>query len=201
VKQSLWLTVAGLCVASVSWLEGKPIPKGFVEQTLEPTGGKVNKPRGWYYAENHTQENGAFHFNWTLSKEKPRDGRYDTGLRIQYFMGVRKATGKSPKQFILEFLERRRKEEKVIPRDCTPHPDGFFTRMCLETEQGPYRILYSVWWDNVGDDAGVVIGGAKKEEWEKWVPVFDQMREVTVLDLEYMKRKVQAEKRQQPKKK
>ena len=201
MKRKAWLIVGCICVASVSSLEGKPVPKGFVEQTLEPTGGKVNKPRGWFYAESHAKENGAFHFTWTLSKEKPKDGHYDTGLRIQYFIGVRKATGKTPKQFILEFIEKKRKEAKVIPRDCTPRTEGFFTRMCLETEEGPYHILYSLLWDNVGDDAGVTISGARKEEWEKWAPVFDQMRQITVLNMEHMERKAAAEKRQQSKKK
>jgi hypothetical protein len=201
VKRNAWLTVACVCFASVSLLAGKPVPKGFVEQTLAPTGGKVNKPRGWFYAQNHTRENGAYHLMWTLSKEKPKDGHYDTGFRIQYFMGVRKATGKTPKQFILEFIQRKRQEAKEVPRDCKPRTEGAFTRVCLETEEGPYHILYSLFWENAGDDAGITISGAKKEEWEKMVSIFDQMLEVKIIDWEYMKREAAAEERAGPKKK
>ena len=193
MKRSGWLIAANVVVASATLL-GETVPRGFVEQILEPTGGKVNRPRGWFYAENHSEESGAFHFNWTLSKEKHKDGQYDTGLRIQYFMGVRKATGKTPKQFILEFLEKKRHEAKKILSDCAPEQEGAFTRVCLETEEGPYRITYSLLWDNVGDDAAVTIAGAKKSEYQKWIPIFNQMRQIKFLDLDYMERKAASEK-------
>ena len=132
---------------------------------------------------------------WTLAKENPRKGSYDTGFRIQYFLNVREATGKTPEQFIEEFLETKRKEAKQIPRDCSPRIEESFTRVCLETEEGPYHILYSLFWNNVGDSAVVTVAGAKKNEWPKYGPIFDQMGHgFTLLDPKHLDKKASEEK-------
>jgi hypothetical protein len=134
-KLSVLLITATCCVVVVAVLaQGKP-PPGFVEQTLEPTGGKINKPKGWFYTETHAQENGGARLMWTLAKEDPRKG-YETGFRIQYFLNVQEATGKTPQEFVASFLDTKRKEAKQIPRNCEPHKEGLFTRVCLETEEG-----------------------------------------------------------------
>jgi hypothetical protein len=176
---SIISAVFGIAVASV--VQSKP-PPGFVEQTLEPSIGKINKPHGWFYSHQFTEENGGMRLMWTLSKERFRDGSYDTGFRIQMFLGIRKATGKTAKQFIEEFIAAKRKEAKEMPRNCGPTKQGEFTRLCLETEEGKYHILYSFLWQEGGDTAVIAIAGAKKSEWQKYTATFDQMNGFSLID-------------------
>src|SRR5262249_48160973 len=58
-------------------------PTEFVTQVLEPTGGKIDKPKGWFYAESRD----AHSFLWTLSRERAAHG-YETGMRIQVLVGI-----------------------------------------------------------------------------------------------------------------
>ena len=61
---------------------------------------------------------------------------------------------------------------------------NLFTRVCIETEEGPHRILYSLFWGN--DDLDMVlvsIAGTTKELWDTYSPVFDKMAEFKLIDL------------------
>jgi hypothetical protein len=175
--------VVGIAVLAVAALcNGKDTPPGFVEQTLEPKIGKINKPRGWFYSDQFSKENGGMRLMWTLSKERFRDGSYDTGLRIQMFLGIQKATGKTAKQFIDDFIAAKRKEAREVPRDCGPTKQGEFTRLCLETEEGKYHILYSFLWQEGGDTAVVAIAGAKKSEYQKYAATFHEMNRFSLID-------------------
>jgi hypothetical protein len=169
------LAISALCNA-------KDVPTGFVRQTLEPGIGEINKPRGWIYSHEFVEENGGMRLMWTLSKERFRDGSYDTGFRLQVFLGIQKATGKTAKQFIDDFISAKRKEAKEVPRDCRATKQGEFTRICLETEEGKYRILYSFLWQEGGDTAVIAISGAKKSEWQKFSATFNQMNGFTLID-------------------
>jgi hypothetical protein len=61
---------------------------------------------------------------------------------------------------------------------------GLFTRICLETEEGPYRILYSPFWGSSGMDLAVVsIAGTTKELWETYAPIFDRMSAFELIDM------------------
>ena len=155
------------------------IPDGFVMQVLEPTGGKILRPKDWFYTESH---NGPS-YTWILSKEDPRKSRYDTGVRIQTLIGVEKGTGKSPKTFVLDFLSQKEKEVQRIYKTCDARDQGLFTRVCLEADEGDYRILYSLFWGNNIDVVVVSIAGAKKADWSKYSDVFDLMSSFELIDM------------------
>lgn len=61
-------------------------PEGYEIQLLEPLGGKILRPKGWYYSENH----GGSQYSWTISKEDSSSGPYETGMKIQMFAGIEK---------------------------------------------------------------------------------------------------------------
>lgn len=121
---------------------------------------------------------------WTLSREPATGGHpYTTGVRIQTFVGVEKGTGKTAQQFILDFVASKRKEARIL-RDCEAVDQGLFTRVCLETEEGPHHILYSLFWGSSGLDVAVVsIAGTTKELWDVFAPTFMKMGEFELIDM------------------
>jgi len=131
----------------------------FVVQVLEPTGGKILRPKDWFYAEGHQ---GPV-YTWTITREDISGGKsYTTGVRIQTFVGVKQGTGKSAKQFIYDFLASKKTQAKVLKLGEEEN-QGLFTRICLETEEGPDHILYSLFWGTNGMDLAVVsISGTRK---------------------------------------
>jgi hypothetical protein len=153
-------------------------PRGFTTQVLEPTGGKISRPTGWFYSERH----GGPSYTWILSREDPELGPYTTGVRIQMLAGVQEGTGKTPKQFVLDYVESKKKEAKVL-KTCDENDQGLFTRVCLETEEGPHHILYSLFWGNKVDIVVVSIAGTTKELWDTYSGTFDQMNGFELIDM------------------
>ena len=155
------------------------IPEGFVVQILEPTGGKIVRPKEWYYAERH----GGAGYTWILSKENLEKGPYETGLRIETIVGVKELTGKSPKQFVLDFIDGKKKTADKAIDGCMPKDQGMFTCVCLETEEGPFHILYNAFWGNGMDIVLVSTAGAKREEWDKYKNTFIRMGNFELIDM------------------
>jgi hypothetical protein len=63
----------------------------------------------------------------------------------------------------------------------------------LETEEGEYHILYSLFWGNGGLDLVVIsIGGAKKSEWPTYAATFDRMGRFKLIDMNRFKAKAEA---------
>jgi hypothetical protein len=154
----------------------------YVEQILDPLGGKISRPKAWHYAEEHA----GGKFMWTISEQDiSAGGSYDTGVRIQAFFGVKENTGKTAKEFLQGFLEAKQKGDVKVLSNCPEKEQGMFTRTCLEVEEGKYRILYSVFWTEKGDlDAGVVmISGAPTEKWDRYASTFNKMAEFKLLDM------------------
>lgn len=157
-----------------------PTPPVFVTQVLEPTGGKILRPKSWFYTEGHSGST----YMWTLSREDVSGNRpYTTGVRIQAFVGVKDGTGKSAKEFILEFVAAKKNTAKIVD-SCVEQDQGLFTRICLETEEGPHRILYSLFWGSGDMDIAVVsIAGTTKELWKTFAPTFQKMGEFELIDV------------------
>jgi len=151
----------------------------FVTQILEPTGGRIERPKDWFYTEGHRGST----YMWTLSREDSRKGPYTTGVRIQTFVGVKQATGKTAQQFILDFVAAKSRQARVV-RSCPSADQGLFTRTCLETEEGPHHILYSLFWGSSGLDIAVVtIAGTTRELWDVHAPTFERMGQFELIDM------------------
>jgi hypothetical protein len=158
---------------------GDAPPTEFVTQVLEPTGGTIPRPKGWFYTEAHR---GPGSLRWTISREDSAGGApYTTGVSIQWLMGVAEGTGKTGKQFVLDFVAARKREAKVIGTRAE-HDQGLFTRVGLETEEGPHRILYSLFWGNTMDMVVVSVAGTTKELWDTYSPAFDKMAAFELID-------------------
>ncbi len=156
-------------------------PTEFVTQVLEPTGGTILRPKDWFYVEGHRGPT----YMWTLSREERSvGGPYTTGVRIQAFTGVLGGTGKTPERFIHDFAAARRGQAERVISTREPQDQGLFTRIGLETEEGPHHILYSLFWGSNGLDIAVVsIAGTTKELWEVYAPVFDRMASFDLIDM------------------
>jgi hypothetical protein len=154
-------------------------PTDFVTQVLEPTGGKMLRPRDWFYRECHRGPTYA----WTISREDPSHGSYTTGVSIQTFINVQSGTGKTPREFVLDFLEKKRQSAKVI--ETYPETDqGLFVRVGLHTEEAPHRITYSLFWGrNTLDLVVVVVAGTAKELWATFAPTFAIMEDFELIDM------------------
>lgn len=153
-------------------------PREFVTQVLEPTGGKIQRPKSWFYSESRNEVS----YTWILSREDASNGAYTTGVRIQTLVGVQEGTGKSPKQFVSDYVATKKKEAKVL-KTCDEKDQGMFTRVCLETEEGPHHILYSLFWGNKVDIVVVSIAGTTKELWDTYASTFDRMGAFELIDL------------------
>jgi hypothetical protein len=153
----------------------------FVSQILEPTGGKIQRPKGWFYAEGHRGPT----YTWTISREDTSGGgTYTTGVRIQVFTGVVGGTGKTAEQFVFDFVAAKKDQAERLIGTRDAHDQGLFTRIGLETEEGPHRILYSLFWGNSGLDIAVVsIAGTTKELWPTYAPTFDIMAAFDLIDM------------------
>lgn len=148
-------------------------------QILEPTGGSIQKPKEWFYTESHRSPS----YTWILSKEDASKGPYTTGVRIQTLIGVKQGTKKSPKDFVLEFLASKKEGASVVVKTCPPLEQALFTRVCLETEEGPYHILYSCFWGNNIDVVVISIAGTKKELWSEYSEIFNSMSSFELIDM------------------
>ena len=156
-------------------------PAEFVTQVLEPTGGKILRPKDWFYAEGHR---GPVYM-WTLSRENTAgNAPYTTGVRIQTFTGVKAGTGKTAKEFILDLVAARTKAATRVLKTCPEQHPGLFIRSCLETEEGRYHILYSLFWGRNDLDIAVVsTAGTTVELWETYAPTFDRMGAFELIDM------------------
>lgn len=174
------VAVVSLTLMACAFAESPPTE--FVTQILEPTGGKIPRPKDWFYAESHHD----IMYDWLITREDTHGGTepYTTGVRIETFTGVKNSTGKSAKQFILDFIASKEKEAAKVIKKCEPKEQYLFTRICLETEEGPHHILYSLFWGtNDLDIAVVVIAGTTKELWTTYEPVFDRMNKFELIDM------------------
>lgn len=121
---------------------------------------------------------------WTISREDSAGASYTTGVRIQTFVGVKKVTGKTPKEFVEDFVRNKKKTADKIVKSCGEKKQQLFTRVCIETEEGPHHILYSLFWGNDDLDMVVVsIAGTTKELWDTYSPVFDLMSGFELIDM------------------
>jgi hypothetical protein len=170
----LFLTTALLAIGATK----AKAPDKFVTQLLEPTGGKIDRPKDWFYTESHNEVS----YTWILSREDASKGPYTTGVRIQTLVGVQEGTGKSPKQFVLDYFAAKKKEAKIL-ETCNEKDQGLFTRICLETEEGPHHILYSLFWGNKVDIVVVSIAGTTKELWDTYASTFDRMGAFELIDI------------------
>lgn len=178
--RALHLVIAAFLSCSSASVAAQTAPSTFVVQILEPTGGKIERPSEWFYAEDH----GGPVYRWTLSREDTSGNHpYTTGVKIQAFTGVKQGTGKTAKEFVLEFAASKKMEGKVI-RSCPEVNQGLFTRACLETEEGPHHILYSLFWGSNGLDIAVIsIAGTTKELWKTYAATFDRMSSFELIDM------------------
>jgi len=173
---------AMLALGSVSAAQSRhagPESAGYEIQVLEPTGGKIFRPKGWHYAESHRGPT----YMWTLSREDSLKGPYVTGVRIQAFMRVKSGTGQTAEQFLRDFMAEKKRSAQKVLSTCAAEDQGLFTRICLETEEGDNHILYSLFWGTRIDVAIVAIAGTTKSLWPTYSPVFNKMSSFELIDM------------------
>ena len=170
------LAVISQSVFGVTLKESKP---NYVTQIMEPTGGSIKRPSDWFYKESH----GGPSYTWVLSKEDPFKGPYVTGVRIQLLAKIREGTGKSPKEFVLDFVKQKKSEVDRVISSHNAKDQGIFSGVCFETEEGEYRIRYSAFWADGSDLAVFWIAGTKKDYWSNYSDVFDMMGDFLVIDM------------------
>lgn len=169
-------------LAGAAFAGERPATKpGFEKQILDVTYGEVWRPLGWHYGWS-TTESGAL---WTVSKEDPAKGAYDTGMRIQLIM-LPPAAGTTAQQWAKGFIEHKATGVKV-ERRCDEKQSGNFKVICLETTEQTgapgknYRILYSISWLNERGWVVVTTFGAPEADWAAIKPTVDAMTEIVLV--------------------
>ena len=152
-------------------------PEGFVLQRLDVTRGMIFKPIGWFYDWGGDRSS----IVWTLSREDiKKTGRYDTGMRIQYFYKPKDQSAKSTAE---HFISRKKQEARKIFRECPPETRDELVCICLETLERTatplgnvdYRIRYSIFWSEKQNTLIFTTFGTPEPEWEKYRLVADTM--------------------------
>ena len=155
-------------------------PTNFVLQVLEPTGGKIQRPKDWFYTEFHSKVS----YTWVMSREDASKGAYTTGVKIHTIVGVKKITDKTPKEFIEDYVRKQKKTADKVLKSCPENKQQLFSRVCMETEEGPHHVLYSLFWGNDDLDVAVVsIAGTTTNLWDTYSPVFDKMSAFELIDM------------------
>jgi len=153
-----------------------PRTDSFVSQKLAPFTAEVMRPKDWFYHENHRGPS----YTWIISKEDTKGGtkRYETGVQIQGFFGIKEHTKKSPEDFVADFLDTRREMEGVSTIQMSEEQTvGPFKLITLATEEGGDRIVQTCYWGD-GEEFDVVVvilRGTKVELWDAFRPVFDKL--------------------------
>lgn len=162
-----------------------PVPEGYVLQRLEATDGRIAKPKDWFYSSGGTPSG----WLWTFSEEDPSKGGYETGLRIQLLVGIKKKTGQSPEAFAQNILRQKKASTKVVKECPIDYSQEDFMRQCLEVIEDiqrpkgmtTYHILYSVFWGKKLDMVVVNTFGAPEEKWQSVIPISDVMSRVVLI--------------------
>ena len=177
-----------LCVTLASVAAGRDpfvVPPGYVLQVLEPIGGKIARPAGWFYAEKETPSG----FVWTISREDPATGPYRTGMRIQLLTRVAERMQQTPESLVRAYIADKKLQGKVLG-GCEEARLDLFTRICLETEEtittnsvaATYHVLYSGFWSEALDMAVVATFGAPADQWPRVESIAATMSEFELLD-------------------
>jgi hypothetical protein len=156
----------------------------FERQRLEVTEGSVEKPRHWFYS--HRTDGKSI--TWTLSKEDSRAGQpYQTGFRIQFIPSAAAVLKMPPERFAENLIEQKKAAAQVI-RHCPRTVEGDQMRRCIETIEGPFRILYSLIWSEKLDHLVVTTFGTPVSDWETLRPVAERMSTFTLLGEAFWKK-------------
>jgi len=160
------------------------VPKGYVLQKLDATDGLIARPSDWFYG-NHGTASG---WVWTISKEDPKKGAFETGFTIQMIIGLESKTKQSRQEFCTNFINSKRKSLKVF-KECPVIDMGTFMRQCIEVleiipesaSKKEFHVLYSVMWMKNMDIAAVTTFGASDADWESIVPITQVMSEFRLI--------------------
>lgn len=160
------------------------VPEGFVLQPLTETDGQIARPKDWFY----TSKGTASGWVWTLSKEDPAMGSYETGLRVQLLVGVAEKSGKTREAFAKHFISGKRAAAEVM-HECPKIDLGEFYRQCIEVIESlpskagssSYRIIYSVMWGKELDMVVVSTFGSPPQAWETAAPIAEAMAHFRLL--------------------
>jgi len=163
---------------------GVPVPAGYRLQVLEATDGRIAVPQDWHYASHGTPSG----WMYTFSPEDPA-GEYETGLRIQMFVGVEKALQQSRQAFAQAFLRQQRAAAVQVLKECPVEDFGKFQRQCLEViESLPhgsaemrFHILYSLMWLKDMDIVAASTFGAPQDQWDRVKEVPRHMAEFVLI--------------------
>src|SRR5262245_57545825 len=126
------------------------VPEGYTLQILEPAGGKIARPNGWFYDESTTPTG----WIWTIAREDPAKGEYLVGLHIQVLAKMEELANMTAEAFIDNFTGQRKAAAAKVLSECPPAKQDMFQRRCLETEEvlhfksgtRRFHIQYSLFW-------------------------------------------------------
>ncbi len=175
-------SLLSIFVAAATHAADRPATKpGFQKQILDVTYGEVWRPNGWFYSWS-TTASGAI---WTVAKEDPSKGWYDTGMRVQLIM-LPTTERVTAEQVAQGFIQQKTASATVVRR-CEMKERGGFKTVCLETKEQTnpasklHRILYSISWSEERRWVVVNTFGAPDVEWEALRPTVDAMTEIVLI--------------------
>jgi hypothetical protein len=171
--------------------EAFQVPQGYTLQILEPTGGKIARPNGWFYMESKGPA-------WTISREDPAKGWFRVGMTIRV-AGNFKQLGISSGSFIDQVVAQQKQKAAKVVAECPTSKQGMFLRRCLETEEiwpidgKPLRLhmQYALFWLDGGDLAVIATFLAPVEEWENARQYAKVMGAFELIDMSRFPKKTQ----------
>lgn len=156
MRRAICACLALLFVGTAHAQQDYLLPDGFMRQLLEPTYGRISRPRDWFFT-SYGLPNG---WRWLITKEDPKKSpgkdpidSYETGQRMDVVMYVEQSLQMSNREFAYNFLLQKQKNANVIA-ECPEDVSENFMRKCLEViedkpgSEGRQRqhALYTVYW-------------------------------------------------------
>ena len=104
-------------------------PSGYEVQRLDPLGGEVLKPQGWFFNVTGTKDAAVYQ----IAKEDPKEGEFETGLTINIVPGISAKTG-GPTTGISYFYNKKKQSAGIVSQDPVT-TQGKFTRFAFAVDE------------------------------------------------------------------
>lgn len=177
---ALSLCLSFAATAQVTAPAPMSIPPGFERQPLEPVGGEIARPAGWFIDAQEIPSG----WSWVIAETDPGGGKpYLVGQKITLAMGIEATSGLTRAAFVAGFAEQKKREALEVYAECAVSDAGAFHRRCIEVRERvdmggtpqEFRVVYTLLWGKELDWVVTSAFGAPVGQWERVQPASEAM--------------------------
>jgi len=157
----------------------KKVPEGFSFQILKDIGGKVLKPKGWFFERIPMGKTMAYR----ITQDEPnKDGEFLTGLTINVILQVPESSGISPSAYAQRFISEKSESGDVIesfkPEKLESMERSGVTVVREQKILGitqPFWIHYTIFANDKTGTLYIFVFGCPSKSLKDTLPTFQEM--------------------------